>query len=249
MHRSLARFALLVLVLVTVALTAWSGLEKAPLPGDLELARRTQSVDGLGTLATAVNWAGDLRWAPAVLFFAWWAWRDRRNGRWRGPALLGFALLLFQGGSQVLKEVVDSPRPAAEHGLAIDRLRRSAGFPSGHVYGDVLTYGALATFAPRALPPRAAVALRVLAFAVVLPAGWARLYVGAHWPSDVLGGYLWGALALAAVVALGGRGSHSRRDDADARMTPDTPRAVDGFIDRASEVAKKPAPPVEEREG
>jgi membrane-associated phospholipid phosphatase len=37
---------------------------------------------------------------------------------------------------------------------------------------------------------------------VIMLMGPARVYVGAHWPSDVLGGYLWGSLLLLLVLGL-----------------------------------------------
>ncbi|GBD22956.1 hypothetical protein HRbin29_00603 [bacterium HR29] len=239
--------ALLSLVVAAVGLSVWVGLVHAPLPGDVWLARRTQSIGGLDTLAEAVNRAGDLRWLPGGAFFAFWVWRERRGHPWR-PAVLGFALLLLQSGSQLLKEAIDSPRPTAGYGLVIDRLRGDPGFPSGHVYGDVLTYGALALLAPCVLPRAPAVAIRLAAAAVILPAGWARVYVGAHWPSDVVGGYLWGALALATVAMLAARLLRSRLVAPDARMSADTPRAIDESIDRAAVVRIQPSPPAEDNE-
>jgi len=238
---------LLLLVMLTLGLTGWVAVAKAPMPGDLWLAQRTQSVPGLNTLAAAVNWAGDLRWMPAVAFVAWWMWRARSGG-WRRVAILGLVLLLLQSGSQILKGAVDSPRPSAADGIVVDRLRGDSGFPSGHVYGDVLTYGALAILAPRALPPVPTAALRVVAMAVILTAGWARVYVGAHWPSDVLGGYLWGALAVTAFEAATSVLLDSRRGAAGARMSPDPPRAIDESIDREADVRIQPSPSVEDSE-
>ena len=193
----------LLLLLAAIPLTVYVAVVKAPIPGDVELARATQTVGGLELLAEAVNWAGDLRWIPAAAFYGVWLARSEPGTR-RGVVWSGVALLVLQGGSQVLKIVVDSPRPSPEYGIAVDRARASGGFPSGHVYGDVLTYGALIVFAP-AVAGRWSPPIQAASAAVILLAGWARVYVGAHWPSDVIGGYLWGAVALAAVVAVSRR--------------------------------------------
>jgi membrane-associated phospholipid phosphatase len=43
-------------------------------------------------------------------------------------------------------------------------------------------------------------AVRAVSFGVLLSMGFQRVYAGAHWPSDVLGGYLWGGLILALII-------------------------------------------------
>ena len=70
-------------------------------------------------------------------------------------------------------------------------------FPSGHAMGSFVTYGFLAyllTRVPRVdVPRRTAVA--VLAVLVLL-IGFSRIYLGAHYLSDVIGGYAAAAVWL-----------------------------------------------------
>ncbi len=209
--------------LAALPLSVYVAIDQAPVPGDVAGIRAVQSVEGLGLLAEAVNWAGDLRWIPAAAFLAVWLMRCERQDR-RAVLLTGFVLLVLQGGSQVLKLLVDSPRPSPAYGVAIDRVRESGGFPSGHVYGDVLTYGTIAVLAPVALGTWSA-AVRVPAVTIVALAGWARVYVGAHWPSDVVGGYLWGAAALGVVLAIASR---SLVPSAGASMAAELPNRHSG---------------------
>ncbi|HEV3020919.1 MAG TPA: phosphatase PAP2 family protein, partial [Pirellulales bacterium] len=81
-------------------------------------------------------------------------------------------------------------------------LETTASFPSGHSMGSVIAYGLLAYFLalilPRGWARRAIVAALVL---VVVLIGSSRIYLGAHYFSDVLGGFLVGAAWLAACIS------------------------------------------------
>jgi membrane-associated phospholipid phosphatase len=75
------------------------------------------------------------------------------------------------------------------------------GFPSGHVFGATIVFGLLvyllwATDAPRAWRRLAA----VLAAVVIAAVGGSRLYVNAHWLSDVMGGVAGGLAYLLGAV-------------------------------------------------
>jgi undecaprenyl-diphosphatase len=97
----------------------------------------------------------------------------------------------------VFKTLVGRPRPV---GAAL-------GFPSGHATAASAFFGAVMVLAD-ALPPRACAAVRVLAAAMIVLVGVARVVLRAHWPSDVVAGIALG-LALAAAAALAaGRGRH-----------------------------------------
>ncbi|MCC6382559.1 MAG: phosphatase PAP2 family protein [Dehalococcoidia bacterium] len=209
-RRALQASALL--ALVAGLLSLYVGLEGAPLTGDVALARRVQDASALRANADWVNALGGWRWLPFVLavvatgFGRWPGARAPSPAVNRPEALWGFfAGLLLWEGNTLLKLAVRSPRPVAGLGLDVDRLRDSYGFPSGHVYGDALVYGLLAVYAPAYLHPRLVFPVRAVLVAVIVLAGPARVVVGAHWPSDVLGGYLWGGAALLFAVAVGRR--------------------------------------------
>ncbi|HEY4669511.1 MAG TPA: phosphatase PAP2 family protein [Tepidiformaceae bacterium] len=195
---------------IALALGIWVGYAKAPVAGDLRLAREIQAQTRFSETAHFVNWLGDWQWVPFLavgLIVLWKAgYRGFRGRGPRGPqeALYAFiAIGALRLVNNLLKAVFDSPRPLEELGIRVDRLRDTTGFPSGHVYGDVLFFGALAAFAPLWVPERLVLPVRMLLVAVILLAGPARVYVGAHWPSDALGGYLWGLAALSLGLAYG----------------------------------------------
>lgn len=74
-------------------------------------------------------------------------------------------------------------------------------FPSGHSSGAMVTYGMLAYLASRLLPPRCCLPALWLASALVLAIGASRVYLQAHYLSDVLAGFASGGAWLAACVA------------------------------------------------
>ena len=105
---------------------------------------------------------------------------------------------LAWAGSKVVKPFARRGRPAAvlEAARVIGREQAGLGYPSGHAAVAVAIAG---TLAPRLAPPWQG-PLWAAAFAV----GATRVYVGAHLPLDILGGYALGVATERTVHALRG---------------------------------------------
>jgi undecaprenyl-diphosphatase len=120
----------------------------------------------------------------------------------RRSALAGFLVAATAGTAlvvQVAKDLVGRHRPPT-----VGRLVGAGGaaFPSGHTAQAISCFGALAFVAWRLGTPRRVLVVGLtVAAAIVLAVGWSRVYLGVHWPSDVLGGWLLGATVL--LVAVG----------------------------------------------
>src|ERR1700750_9336 len=118
-----------------------------------------------------------------------------------------FGVILAAGGgatiNRLLKILIARPRPSADLvGFAYRSDELS--FPSGHVMFYVCYFGFL-FFVAYALLPRASSVRRaalVLSALPVLFIGVSRVYLRAHWPSDVLGAYLLGGLWLGFSLAM-----------------------------------------------
>lgn len=123
------------------------------------------------------------------------------NLRLAAALAVGSSLLASLAGS-FLRMLVGRPRPSASL-VHVATHVTSFGFPSGHVIHYTTLFGfcfyiVLTTW--RSSLPRNLM-LMVLSALVVL-VGPSRVYLGAHWPSDVLGGYLFGTVWLTGTVEL-----------------------------------------------
>ncbi|MEQ8558998.1 MAG: phosphatase PAP2 family protein [Henriciella sp.] len=97
-----------------------------------------------------------------------------------------------------VKVLVGRPRPTADLYAGVETFS----FPSGHMTNSTVIYGALAIFAMHALT-RMRGRLAVAAFTLlIMLIGFSRVYLGAHWPSDVVGAVLL-ASAMLFLIAWG----------------------------------------------
>lgn len=192
-HRLLAAllFAAAGTVLALVVVAA-----DGPLAGEVWSTRQVQKLPGfLEPLADAnraitTTWVVLTAGAVAAIAFA------VRRELWLAAVLA--ALLVATPVCQAgIKDLVDRPRPTEEQ-VEIRSGYTSPSFPAGHLMSPSAVYG----FGGLLLWQTGRPALRRGAAAVgalLLLSCWANVYVGVHWPTDVLGGLLFGgALAFAA---------------------------------------------------
>jgi membrane protein DedA with SNARE-associated domain/membrane-associated phospholipid phosphatase len=190
---------LAVALFVLVAYAVVIGENSGPTPGD-ETAQ--EIVDHLRrgfltSIAKAITWlgAGGVVSALAVLCAALLAWRKRWTEFW----VLVAGMAITQTGIDVLKEVVDRPRPA---GGLVDTTGSS--FPSGHAAHSVFYLWLAVTIVLRLRPGMARGAAVVTAgFALTALVGLSRVYLGVHYLSDVSAGWALGAAAFSLAAAVG----------------------------------------------
>ena len=122
----------------------------------------------------------------------------------RKPALALFVLASVGGGALVgtlLKSLFLRARPdVVPHLVQVD----SASFPSGHAMNSAVVYLTLGALLARSMGDRRIRGyLLMVSMLLVVLIGFTRIYVGVHWPTDVLAGWAVGAAwaILCSVVA------------------------------------------------
>lgn len=103
------------------------------------------------------------------------------------------AIAALAGGALyfVIVNVANRPRPTSAQVLHVTEHPGASSFPSGHVIFITLSVAVIMLcIGYRYLPRRARPIGWVVAAAIVGLAGISRIYVGAHWPTDVLGSLL-----------------------------------------------------------
>ena len=120
----------------------------------------------------------------------------------RPHAAVAFAAALVAiGGINLLKLILRRPRPITAYVKQFN-LVSNYSFPSGHSAASLLVHGLLAWMAQAVLVPALAAPISVALWSLVLLVGLSRIYLGAHFPTDVLGGWLFGGLALWLIIAV-----------------------------------------------
>lgn len=167
-------------------------------PGDLTVTLWFQSVDNqfLLNMMKAVSYVtGGWRAGVLVITAGIIVWR------YLGRLAAGLVVLsgMILPINDVFKSLIDRPRPAAD---LVSVLAAGSGesFPSGHAFFAMVVFGTLAYLA---VTHRSGLKAKILTFLVfsgfILLIGASRVYLGAHWLSDVIGGYVVGATFLVAL--------------------------------------------------
>lgn len=169
-------------------------------PGDRKLTGWIQSQES-STLDTISDGIGGIGVFPhflvagVILAAIYWCARDRMAAAF---VLLAAAARV---GAVLVKAVVERPRPADDL-VRVIGTHDGFSFPSGHVFGTVMLWGFVAYVSTtRIRNPILRRTLQGTSLAVIAATAVQRVYAGAHWPSDALGGLLWGSLVLALIIA------------------------------------------------
>ncbi|MFI6937920.1 phosphatase PAP2 family protein [Streptomyces sp. NPDC050418] len=198
--------------LLALVVAAWPPLHTF----DTRLARTThgwaQSFDSVTAFNRVLSdWVWD-PWTLRALCAAVTVWLWVRGAR-RLAVLLAVTCTIGTLAQQTLKALVDKDRPVWQQPL--DSANYAA-FPSGHAMTATVACGLLLWLMRRYGVGGAAWGTAVALAAVsVVGVGLTRIWLGVHWPSDVVGGWLLGALTV--VVAVG---AYQR---AEARVTATVP--------------------------
>jgi undecaprenyl-diphosphatase len=198
--------------LLALMLFVWLGLQirsGAPTPFDIASRAGLRSLES--PAMSAIMWGASVYAAPgrlsplgliaAVVFLV----RGWRRGALLVVVTIAGAWLLDTGLKLFFART--RPEPFYDYYPAPS----SYSFPSGHALFSVCFFGGVAVLLTHRINSRVAqVAVWLLAAVIILLIGSSRVYLGVHYPTDVVGGYAVG-LAWVTAVAFGDRLAEHRR--------------------------------------
>ena len=132
--------------------------------------------------------------------------------KWDSLAFFATNVLLAVVCVQALKFIFAVPRPGAE---TLVPIPGSFSFPSAHSFCSLIVFGMIGLLIFRAMnrkgvPYNAAIVPGIILVVFAILIGISRIYVGVHWPSDVLGGWLLADMWLPFASALYTVGARKR---------------------------------------
>jgi membrane-associated phospholipid phosphatase len=169
---------------------------EAILQWGLNLIRAIQTVASppLTGIMTGITWLGSTAAYLAIIPFIYWCIDEKKGFR------LTLALLVSAWINITVKFLLDQPRPFFPGydptvGLIHETM---GGFPSGHAQNALVIWVIAASWIKNKW---AYISAYLLCFLI----SFSRVYLGVHFPSDILGGWLLGGLVLCGYFFLGGR--------------------------------------------
>ena len=173
----------------------------AQFPGDLYLTLRLQTFDN-HLLFSIMQWVSFIfgGWCSVAVvviigILVWW-----RIGRLEAILIPVAGLLTLI--NTVLKFAIKRPRPSPDLVQVLSH-EQDYGFPSGHAFFAIVILGLLAYFVFINVKNNTLRTLVMAGLAVlILLIGTSRVYLGVHWSSDVIGGYIIGGTLLAGLIWL-----------------------------------------------
>jgi undecaprenyl-diphosphatase len=159
-------------------------------------------------VAAMQNWPGWLYWPmwaastighPVTLavtagtlgVYAWY------RGRKAITYSVGAAIIAI-GLNTLLKDLVQRPRPATDY--VSNMYFQTASFPSGHAFSALVVLGLFAYLATQYLPKPWRLIVASSLWGGVVLIGISRVYLGAHFITDVIAGWALGAIFLVLII-------------------------------------------------
>jgi len=174
---------------------------EAVLQWGLDFVRQIQTLTTpwLTVIMRAITSTGSAAACLILISFIYWCVDEKKGLR------LAVVLLISAWINLALKYLLDQPRPFFE---AYDpSVGRTAvimgGFPSAHAQNSLVIWIIIASW--KIVPRLSRAAHFGIAALLCLLIGFSRIYLGAHFPTDVLGGWLLGGIILAVYFLAGSR--------------------------------------------
>jgi membrane-associated phospholipid phosphatase len=163
---------------------------------DLDISTAVQSTQspGLDSTMKFISWFGAF---PVPMFIGLLVAITFFLFKLRREAI--FVLLTFTSGaiSTIIKIIVDRPRPTVNL-VRIVEVARQQSFPSGHTLFYTIFFGFLLVLMwnLKQISRIVRVTVTIISVFLILTIPFSRIYLGAHWFTDVLGGFILGLICL-----------------------------------------------------
>lgn len=152
---------------------------------ELEILRSIQSIANpfLDVLFQLITMCGEQVVLISIISIIYWA-VDKKFGEYIAYSVLTSVLI-----NNTIKDIFKMKRPIGEEGIRTLREETATGysFPSGHTQGTSSFYGAMAIYLKQKT-------MYIIAIAMIILVGFSRLYLGVHYPKDVIVGGILGIL-------------------------------------------------------
>lgn len=152
---------------------------------ELEILRHIQSIANpfFDFLFQLITMCGEQIVLISIISIIYWA-LDKKFGEYIAYSVLTSVLL-----NNAVKDIFKMKRPIGEEGIRTLREKTATeySFPSGHTQSSASFYGAMAIYLKKK-------AMYIIATIMIILIGFSRLYLGVHYPKDVIVGGILGVL-------------------------------------------------------
>ena len=150
---------------------------------ELEILKAIQTIANpfFDVLFQIITMFGEDSLAIVVMAVIYWTY-NKKLGEY-----IAYSTLTSASINGMVKNIFKAKRPIGEEGIRSLRTETAGGysFPSGHSQGAASFYGAVAVYLRKKW-------VSILCIITILAVGFSRMYLGVHWPKDVVGGILLG---------------------------------------------------------
>ena len=226
-------------ILVGVGLTItgpWHDLPAEQAVNRSLAAGRTPTMDTLSNYGSLAGSTLIIAASTALAMLLVWG----LSRRWWLAIVPGIAVALELAVFLGTVAIVARPRPDVSH---LDQAPPTSSFPSGHTGASAALWLSLAFLAQRIRTAWLRVGVTVVCVLIPFAVGYSRLYRGMHNPTDVVAGFLNGAVCAVLAYACLGRQPAEPTPARSATDVRDGPSAVDRAAARSPVDPAASAPP------
>ncbi len=195
LNRNLLIFSFFALVISFIILSFL--VVQHPVPNlDVQISLFVQKIQSpiLDQIMLGISFFGELPWSlimvliVASIFFI---------AKFRREAY--FIISILSSGLVILgiKNIINRPRPT-EFYIRLVEINRFQSFPSGHVMSYILFFGFIIILMKnlKSIPNSIRQTVTYISLFLMLLIPFSRVYLGAHWLSDTIGGFILGLICL-----------------------------------------------------